>query len=184
MDHQEVSNDPSDTSDSCTELHWEDQGRDRICTGTRPQSHKLSDRQQHCWPITFLQLQLKASVNVNLFYHKFFISVKVDIDMKGNFLIWNSNSWCGECPVIFTCAISIQAQILKIINTQDRIMKILSDHIGKKFSPCASTSSKGLKSSTGVLLSQSLSLHCNVTQLYSTLRQIKLFWNNIKLAIV
>ena len=50
MDHQEESNDPGGTGDSCIELHWEDQGRGRTYTGTQPQSHKLSDMQQRCWP--------------------------------------------------------------------------------------------------------------------------------------
>lgn len=48
MVHQEVSNDLDDTGDSCTELHWEDQGRDRIYTETLLQSHMLSDMQLHC----------------------------------------------------------------------------------------------------------------------------------------
>ena len=100
-----------------------------------------------------VKLYLETNIWDQFIYHQFFVCVKVNIDMKSNFLIRNSNSWCCECSVIFTGSISIETQILKIINTWDRSMKIPGDHIYKIFSPCASTSSRGLKSSTGVLLS-------------------------------
>ena len=50
-------------------------------------------------------------------YHQFLVCVKVNIDMKSNFLVWDANSGRGKCSIVRAGILRFKTQVLKIVDT-------------------------------------------------------------------
>ena len=50
-------------------------------------------------------------------HHQLFVSIEMHIDVQGNLLVRNSNTWCGEPSLILAGGVRLQAEVLEVVDT-------------------------------------------------------------------
>ena len=49
-------------------------------------------------------------------HHQLFVCVEMNIDVQRNFLVRNSNPWCGESSLILAGGVRLQTEVLEVVN--------------------------------------------------------------------